>query len=183
MDDDYRPVIWGMNGNTPWSNLLPETGLDGLGADPKTWRREGDVLIGDVAEGSAVLKFGSADWKDYEISFAVTVLRGANLDVGVRVADKKAYVFKFLLGWQACAVTLRDFDAGTLDHLSVVNHRLEQGREYHVEIDVRGRSITTYMDGKLVNQVTDRTNSQGGAYLEVWQSALTFHTIRYRRIN
>ena len=39
--------------------------------------------------------------------------------------------------------------------LSVVNYPLECGQEYDVEIAARKASITTYVDGKLINQVTD----------------------------
>lgn len=180
--DDYRPTIWGMNGNTPWSSLLPADDLKGLDVD-KNWRREGNALIGANKEGSATATFGEEGWKDYEIDFDVTLLEGYNLDVGFRSSTANAYVFKFLLGWQACTVTLRDFSGKQpLDHLSVVNHKLERNKAYHVQIAVRGSSITTYVDGKLVNQVTDKTLKAGKWYLEVWQGSAKFQNIRHRRI-
>ena len=180
--DDYRAVIWGMNGDTPWTFLLPAEGLEGLNVD-KHWRREGNTIIGAKKEGSAVLTFGEEGWKDYEIDFYVMITEGSNLDVGFRASATQSYVFKFLLGWQACAVTMRD-SSGTppLDHLSVVNHKIERNREYHVQIAIRGSSITTYVDGNLVNQVTDKVLKAGKCYLEVWQGNTEFRNIRYRRI-
>ena len=183
MFDDYRKEIWGMNGNTPWSPLLPSQGLAGIGADAN-WSREGDAIIGGHKDGSAVLMFAENEWRDYEVDFQITVLEGANVDVGVRHLGTKAYKFQFLLGWQAAAVSR--FDSGgkiPLERLSVVNHRLERDREYHVQIAARGSSITTYIDGSLVNQTTHSELTNGKCFFEVWQGKAKFRNIRYRRIS
>ena len=87
------------------------------------------------------------------------------------------------MGRQACTVTLRDFSGKQpLQHLSEVNYELVRNKEYQVRIAVRGSSITTYVDGKLVNEVTDKTLKAGKSYLEVWEGKVTFRNIRYRRI-
>ena len=45
---------------------------------------------------------------------------------------------------------------------------IEKGREYHVLIAVRSHSITSYIDGQLVNRVTDGTHAGGGIAFGVW---------------
>ena len=69
-------------------------------------------------------------------------------------ADERSYyLFDFLLGWQAVGI-YRVIDR-RVTKLSVVNHALHRGQEYEVQVAARGASLTSYVDGKLVNQLTD----------------------------
>lgn len=52
---------------------------------------------------------------------------------------------------------------------------LTAGMEYEIEIAARGESITTYVNGKLVNQVRDATCPRGGICLTAWHSETRFY--------
>ena len=54
------------------------------------------------------------------------------------------------------------------------------GAYYDVEIAVRGESITTYLDGKLVNQVRDADYPHGQICLTAWHSKTRFYDPRLR---
>ncbi len=86
-----------------------------------------------------------------------------------------------LLGWQAAAISrMKD---GKLKKLSVVNYPLDSGQEYDVQIAARGASLTTYIDGKLVNQTTDETFASGAVALNLWQCSTAFRDMRYRLLH
>ncbi len=59
----------------------------------------------------------------------------------------------------------------------------ELGREYHVLIAARGASLTTYIDGRLVNQLTDTTLTHGPVALNVWESQTAYRDPRVRLLN
>jgi hypothetical protein len=90
------------------------------------------------------------------------------------------------MGWQALAVRrVTHDDSGKLDNvkLSVVNYPLEYAREDAVTLAVRGHSITTYVDGALVNQVTDGSWVYGQVGLTVWESKTFFRDLRLRLLH
>ena len=67
--------------------------------------------------------------------------------------------------------------------LDVVNHAFEHEREYDIVLAVRGRSVTSYIDGALVNRVTLQEDPEGPIGLALWgrQSEVRFrdHKIRH----
>jgi hypothetical protein len=67
-----------------------------------------------------------------------------------------------------------------MQKLSVVNFPIEAGREYDVQIAARGQSLTSYIDGKLLNQVTDSSHPSGPIALNVWESKTAFRDPRVR---
>ena len=70
--------------------------------------------------------------------------------------------------------------AGEVEKISVVNFPFERGREYNVLVAERGESLTTYIDGKLVNQVRDGEYRNGGIALGLWWSTVAFRDPRIR---
>lgn len=164
----------------PWQTLLSGEGLDGweTTASAGEWSRDGDTLIGQLdGKRKPHLYQGSGDWKHYEYSVFVTLEKGSSLQFPFRVSDdrKGFYFVEFDFSWQTVNVTMREPDPG-VTKLSVVNYPLEKGREYHLIISARHRSLTTYIDGKLVNQVADPTYARGGVGIAMW-----WHTLaKYR---
>jgi len=90
-------------------------------------------------------------------------------------------VLDFLLGWQAIAIS--KVEAGNLTKISVVNYPLERGQEYDVQIAARGASLTSYIDGKLMNQVTDFSFPSGPIALNVWECKTAFRDMRFRLLH
>ena len=113
---------------------------------------------------------GDASWVNYEFSVHATLEEGSNLQFHVRVSEDGMafYMVEFDYSWQSVNISKRDADTGRIVKLSVVNHVLEEGREYHLVISARQQSLTTYLDGKLVNQLTDDSFSSGGVGLNMW---------------
>ena len=60
---------------------------------------------------------------------------------------------------------------------------IEHGQEYDVQIAARGASLTSYIDGKLVNQVTDFSYQSGPIALNVWESKTAFRDLRFRHLH
>lgn len=187
--EDYgRAVIEGMRGVIHWQKLLPDDGIEGwrsLGCG--TWERNGDVVMGQSTDdmGSA-LAIGDASWRDYEVSVLMTVIEGANGQIVLRLHDdgQAFYFFDMMLGWQTAAITKGQIgQKGYPQKLSVVNYPLEHGREYDVMVAARGASLTSYIDGRLVNQLTDTSLSTGGIALAVWHSKTAFRDVRIRHMN
>lgn len=189
-----RDVIGGMRGLINWQ-VVPADGELSSWRPPawsdqkalkKTWRMEGNAIVGTSgkpSEESPSLIAGEPTWTDYELSFLMTPISGGNAQVGFRMsADERGfYMLDFLLGWQAVAIS-RVIDR-RVTKLSVVNHALHRGQEYEVQIAARGASLTSYVDGKLVNQLTDETFCMGTFGLLVWQSSTAFRDVRYRLLH
>ena len=93
------------------------------------------------------------------------------------------YLLDFLYGWQAVAISKMEPDARAVEKLSVVNFPFVRGREYNVLIAARERSLTSYIDGKLINQVTDRSFREGGIAMCLWWSTVNSRDPRIRHFH
>lgn len=177
-----------------WQKLLGAEGLEGwCSLNPmrqegeklaQVWQRSGEAIIGADVDGEGErLLAGDASWQDYEFSALVTPIEGGNAQVQFRVSENRwrYYLFDILLGWKAVAISRVD-DRG-LQKLSVVNFPAEYNREYDVLIAAREVSLTTYVDGKLMNQATDFEYRTGPVTLSVWQSKTSFRDPRVRFLN
>jgi hypothetical protein len=177
---DYRNEVWGMDGPTVWKPLLPESGLKGL--DLKgDWSRDWDSVSCKAGEEGAHILGGADDWRDYELKVTVIPEAGGNVQIPFRLSEdrKKGYMLDLLLGWQAVAISRL---GRGVEKLSVVNHELRRGSEYHVEIAARGFSLTSYINGALVNQVTASDYEKGRFALNVWNGKTRFKNPMYRRL-
>lgn len=199
---DFRKVIHGTQGPMPWEPLLAK-GTQGwyvsavpptwqpisLDAPPKPWQQVEDGLVGEDpfdGDGSALVA-GDAGWADYEVSVLATALGGGNIQLLFRAnrSPFQAYVFDMMLGWQT--VDIHKLEVGItgkphLTLLSVVNYPLEHQREYAVSIAARGQSLTTYIDGALVNQVADASIGAGGVGPNVWHGKTLFRDLKIRHM-
>ena len=174
---DTREVICGMQGEISWQPILPASGLDGLAITGK-WERDGDAVIVRSKDATASLSFGEESWEDYELDVYVTPLEGGNVQVELRRSYMGAYVVDYMLGIRAVQVSRARSHA--FERLSVVDYPTEHDREFHLRVAARGASITTYLDGKLVNQVTDFEMKRGKIGLLAWHSVTRFRAPRYR---
>ena len=192
---DYgRAVIEGMRGVIHWKKLLGSEGLEGWRSTDEgrsldeAWSRKEDGILGaDVTNEGECLVTGEATWNDYELALLITPLAGGNAQVLVRMSEdlKCWYLIDLMLGWQAiqvCRVDLRSGGSG-LERLSVVNCPIATGQEYDLMVAARGASITTYLDGKLMNQITDFTYASGPVGLSVWQSKTAFRDPQIRLLS
>ena len=188
-----RDVIGGMRGLINWQVIPADEELSSWRppswsdreALAKTWRMEGNAIVGsgEPGEDPPSLIAGEPTWTDYELSFLMTPISGGNAQAAFRISsdERSYYLFDFLLGWQAVGIS-RVID-GRVTKLSVVNHALHTGQEYEIQVAARGASLTSYVDGKLVNQLTDETFRMGAFGLLVWECSTAFRDVRYRRLH
>jgi hypothetical protein len=95
-------------------------------------------------------------------------VKGSNLQIhfGISEDGQDYYLLDFLSGWQALSISrMKD---GKFAKLDVANFVSRRGQEYDIVIDVRGHSITSYIDGTLVNRLTVATETRGGVGLATW---------------
>ncbi len=159
-----------MRGKIAWETLLEGDGLDGwTAAEEGVWSREGNTIIVDSGEEHHTrLATGDSTWVAYEFKVAATFVKGSNLQIEFRKNGKDYYFLDFLTGWQAVSVTMKKGGVRGVTKLDVANFTFEYGQEYDIVIAVRGRSIHTYIDGQLVNRLTDDFSTRGGIALATW---------------
>jgi hypothetical protein len=177
-----RERIEGMDGPIRWLDLLAAPGLGAWSsAMPACWRHDGGHLEGALMGGNgSVLLIGDDSWRDYECSLHVACEAGGEAEVRMRARDARhCYCVALLYGLQAVSVRLIDGDAPTR-LLSCVDAALDPGRAYDLRLAARGESITTYLDGRLINQLSDATHRSGGMGVGVWLSRVRFDAPRVR---
>lgn len=185
---DYgRGRIVGMKGRIEWESMLHGDGLDGWEAtDTQTWSRDGDAILSDAGgrEHENQLAQGDSTWDHYEFKVQGTLVKGANLQILFGLSDdsQEFYMLDFLSAWKALSISKFVRGKPGVEKLDVVNFVAERGREYDIVIAVRGRSVTSYIDGHLVNRVTLEANPRGKVALATWgkQSAARFRDPKIR---
>jgi hypothetical protein len=166
-ENDYGRAQLG--GKIEWESLLQGEGLDGweVNGDPWTpgaWSREGDTIVADVGDGyRARIVTGDDTWRFYELKVQMTMVKGGSAQLWFNIHDNEDLHFAPLFGWQTAAIMAPDHTK-----LDVVNHVFERNREYDVVLAIRGNSVTTYIDGRLVNRLTLDHHPKAGIGLAVW---------------
>ena len=171
-----RDKLGGIEGQIAWQSLLSDEGLDGWTARrsenyPDGWSREGDTIVGEIPRKKyGRIVYGDPKWKSYVFSVRAKLESGSNLQIAFRVSeDGKSYYFlDFLTGWRAVAISKKEAGVSGVTKLDVVNFPFEYGREYDITIAARGHSIISYIDGEMVNRLTDGSLTNGGVGFLMW---------------
>ena len=172
-EDDYgRARIGGMKGKITWASMLQGEGLEGwTPGDKRVWSREGDTVIARAGgqDSATRLVKGDGTWSNYEFKVQITRVKGANVQVRFGITDQsREYMVDYLGGWKALAISTYERGKRGVTKLDVVNLVLRPGREYDLVLAVRGQSVTTYVDGNLVNRLTLEANPNGAVALGTW---------------
>ena len=172
-EDDYgRARIGGMKGRIAWESMLQGEGLEGwTPGDERVWSREGDTVIAIAGgrDNATRLVTGASTWSHYEFKVQVIRVKGANVQIRFGITDQsREYMVDYLGGWKALAISTYERGKRGVTKLDVVNLVLERGREYDLVLAVRGHSVTTYVDGRLVNRLTLDANPKGAVALGTW---------------
>lgn len=169
-ENDYgRSVVWGNHDVLKWTPLFDDEDLPAWTETdtPAVWSRDGDTIVATAASRRVrPLVDGDATWQDYEIKTTLTFVEGSSAYIQFRRSEHGYYQLACLPGAHFFVIARLDSTGRT--KIDVVDHVIEKGRAYDVRVAVRGHSITSYVDGKLVNQVTDGTYPTGGVGLMVW---------------
>ncbi len=144
-------------------------------------------LLVDGTRGHGIgLATGDVRWHDMELSLLMTPISGDCNEINFRWDDSEGCLARpwyFLSIQPGDATVAVDRNArGWVTPLSVVHYLTEYGREYVVTILARANSITTYIDGALVNQVTDRHSPRGRIAFSANGSKALYRDIQYRAL-
>lgn len=194
---DFRKTIMGLQGDIPWQPIFTGAFQGWLadrkpitaGQTPAHWEPVGnDGVMGEEHGEGSRLTYGNGTTRDLEFSLLATAFSGGNIQLLFRADEEnnRWYTLDLLFGWQAVAINRSQPNPdGSLafDRLSVVNYPLEHQREYAISVAVRGHSITSYIDGALVNQLTDAPWLNGKVGLNVWHSKTLFRDIKIRHLS
>jgi hypothetical protein len=175
-----REEVWGRDGNTRWLPMLDSKYESLRKVQGPVEFPPGAVVV----DKRSSFTFGAADWRSYELRFNLQILEGANAQIRLRTSEdgKRFYMVDFLFGWQALGVSRVDNSPGGkgLQKLSVVNLEMSRMAEMRVEIAIRELSITTYVDGRLINQVTDESFASGPCGFSAWEAKARFSQPEFR---
>ena len=160
-EEDYgRAEIGGNQGPIQWKSLLHGDSLEGWRTPdasrvPPVWSRDGNTLV-CAAEGTQPPRIiqGDSTWAQYELKVQGTQVHAGTIEIlfGISEDGKEFYSLNYLSGWKALAISRKDENGFT--KLDVVNLVMHWGHEYDIVLAVRGRSITSYIDGQLINRLT-----------------------------
>jgi alpha-L-arabinofuranosidase len=113
------------------------------------------VQSDDRAENTMVTA-GDPSWNNYDLHVKATKRSGREgflIAFGVR--DTGNYYWWNLGGWNNAQSAVEEATDGAKDILVADNTSIETGREYDVHIQVRGRQVTLFLDGKEWGSFTD----------------------------
>jgi alpha-L-arabinofuranosidase len=97
------------------------------------------------------------DWRNYTLSLKATEdegLKGFNIDFGFK--DKDNHFLWLLGGWQNQDTAVTERISGRNADLSQCQFSVERKREYNLRLVVKGRHISTYIDGEPVHDAQSR---------------------------
>lgn len=171
-----RETIWTSYGETGWTKLLDGKKVEDF-KHAGAWTLANGALSVEKPAQHASLDIHPAIGGDFEFACGMNTISGGNGAVMFRCSEDGHHSYELDLMYGMQAVVLKKYDRTkpkdkVRSVLSAVNHELRQGTEYAVELAVRGESITTYVNGKLVNQVREGEFAAGGLKLYSWQSAM-----------
>jgi ADP-ribosylglycohydrolase len=115
-------------------------------------------------EGTGLLMQGSREWRDYQVSAAITPHMAAAAGIGARVQGMRRY-YALLLANPGKARLVKALDG---DHtLAEVEFDWEFGRSYKLKLEVQGNHLRGWIDDRLCFDVadTERPLDGGGVAL------------------
>jgi hypothetical protein len=191
---ESRAVIAGMNGEIYWQPLNdPQHWRSNLVLDTEerssSWDCTVDRFIGDDEKqflpGSKIIT-GDSLWRDFEFEVDVTPISGGCPVIHFRISEDgtQFYALNLMLGWQVACISRVDLSSAKekITRISAVNYPFNHNQRYRIQVALRGESITSYIDGKLVNQVKDDAFKSGPVALAIWESRVQFENPRIRHL-
>ena len=161
-------------GERGWEPVLRSGGLGGLVWDGN-WDVSWNTLTVDATSGDgAWVAITDRDVEDFELKTRMIAVAGGNASIFFRQNSGGDY-YQFDLKCELQAVLISRTNSNGQRIISAVNHDLTAGVEYEIELATRGESITSYVNGQLVNQVRDAEYRSGGICLTAWRSKARFY--------
>ncbi|WP_405523887.1 carbohydrate binding domain-containing protein [Streptomyces canus] len=153
--DDVR--VTGADGNT----LL----TDDFSGDASQWThtgggswsvQDGQYVQTDVTAENTLVSAGDPSWHDYDLKAKATKKAGKEgFLVAFGVKDTGTYYWWNIGGWNNTQTAVEQAVDGGKSTLISKAGSVETGRTYDIDVKVRGRQVTLYLDGQEWGSFTD----------------------------
>ncbi|KKD04733.1 alpha-L-arabinofuranosidase C-terminal domain-containing protein [Streptomyces sp. WM6386] len=118
--------------------------------------QDGQYVQTDVAAENTMVSAGDTDWHDYDLHVKATKKSGKEgFLVAFGVKDTGSYYWWNLGGWNNTQSAVEQAVDGGKSTLISKAGSVETGRAYDIDIKVRGRQVTLYLDGQEWGSFTD----------------------------
>ncbi|MFE9624113.1 alpha-L-arabinofuranosidase C-terminal domain-containing protein [Streptomyces sp. NPDC006527] len=118
--------------------------------------QDGQYVQTDVAAENTMVSAGDANWHDYDLHVKATKKSGKEgFLVAFGVKDTGNYYWWNLGGWNNTTSAVEQAVDGGKSTLVSKAGTIETGRAYDIDIKVRGRQVTLYLDGQEWGSFTD----------------------------
>jgi len=138
---------------------------DDFGGDASQWThtgggswsvQDGQYVQTDVAAENTMVSAGDPTWHDYDLHVKATKKSGKEgFLVAFGVKDTGNYYWWNLGGWNNTQSAVEQAVDGGKSTLISKAGSVETGRAYDVDVKVRGRQVTLYLDGQEWGSFTD----------------------------
>lgn len=150
-------TVTGADGGTLFS--------DDFGGDAARWThtgggswsvQDGSYVQTDEAAENTMVSAGDTSWTNYDLSVKATKKSGKEgFLIAFGVKDTGNYYWWNLGGWNNTSSAVEQAVDGGKSTLISKPHSIETGRAYDIDIKVRGRQVTLYLDGEEWGSFTD----------------------------
>ncbi|WP_416976555.1 alpha-L-arabinofuranosidase C-terminal domain-containing protein [Streptomyces sp. T028] len=118
--------------------------------------QDGQYVQTDVAAENTMVSAGDVNWHDYDLHAKATKKSGKEgFLVAFGVKDTGNYYWWNLGGWNNTTSAVEQAVDGGKSTLISKAGTIETGRAYDIDIKVRGRQVTLYLDGQEWGSFTD----------------------------
>ncbi|MFI6036621.1 alpha-L-arabinofuranosidase C-terminal domain-containing protein [Streptomyces sp. NPDC051315] len=118
--------------------------------------QDGQYVQTDAAAENTMVSAGDTDWHDYDLHVKATKKSGKEgFLVAFGVKDTGNYYWWNLGGWNNTQTAVEQAVDGGKSTLLSKAGTVETGRAYDIDIKVRGRQVTLYLDGQEWGSFTD----------------------------
>lgn len=122
-----------------------------------TWAvTDGAYVQSDTAAENTMVMAGDPAWQNYDLNVKATKMSGREgFLVGFGVRDADNYYWWNIGGWNNTQTAVEKAEGGGKSTLIADGTAVETGRQYDIRIQVRGRTVSLFLDGQKWGEFTD----------------------------
>ena len=118
--------------------------------------QDGAYVQSDAAAENTMVTAGDPAWRDYDLKVKATKKSGKEgFLIAFGVKDTGNYYWWNLGGWGNTRSAVEKAVGGAKQTMAEDGTKIETGRTYDARVEVRGRQVTLYLDGKKWGGFTD----------------------------
>ncbi|WP_329240427.1 alpha-L-arabinofuranosidase C-terminal domain-containing protein [Streptomyces canus] len=153
--DDVR--VTGADGNTLFTDDFSGDASQWTHTGGGSWSvQDGQYVQTDVTAENTMVSAGDPSWHDYDLKAKATKKAGKEgFLVAFGVKDTGNYYWWNIGGWNNTQTAVEQAVDGGKSTLISKAGSVETGRTYDIDVKVRGRQVTLYLDGQEWGSFTD----------------------------